>query len=137
MTFSTRIIRLPIAWASIAWLSIAWAPLAAAAEPWKPAAAPVMTRWAKDVSPDRTLPEYPRPQMVRDGWQNLNGLWDYAIAPKDGKQPQQFAGQILVPFPIESSLSGVMKRVEPSQQIWYRRTFKLDKAWAGKRVVGP
>lgn len=104
-------------------------------EPWKPAPAPLATRWAKDVSPQRTLPEYPRPQLVRASWQNLNGLWQYAIAPKDAERPAEFAGRILVPFPIESSLSGVMRRVEPTEQIWYRRTFTLDKAWAGKRVL--
>jgi beta-galactosidase/beta-glucuronidase len=125
MTFQTR----------IAWLPILWASIAAAAGPWKPAPAPLATRWAKNVTSERVLAEYPRPQMVRDGWLNLNGLWEYAVAPKDAKRPEQFAGQILVPFPIESSLSGVMKRLQPSEQIWYRRTFKLDKAWAGKRLL--
>ena len=116
-------------------LFLALASFAAAAEPWKPAPAPLTTRWAKDVSPERVLPEYPRPQMVRDAWQNLNGLWEYVIAPKAAERPAKFDGQILVPFPIESSLSGVMKRVEPSQRIWYRRTFALDKSWTGKRVL--
>ncbi|HUY93230.1 MAG TPA: glycoside hydrolase family 2 TIM barrel-domain containing protein [Pirellulales bacterium] len=116
-------------------LLFACSSVAAAEEAWKPAPAPLATRWAKDVSPERTLPEYPRPQLVREAWLNLNGLWEYAIAPKDAEQPSQFAGQILVPFPIESSLSGVMKRVQPAERIWYRRTFALDKAWAGKRVL--
>ena len=76
---------------------------------WKPAQGPLATRWAKDVSPDKALPEYPRPQMVRKDWQNLNGLWDYAIRPKAEDRPEKFEGQILVPFPVESALSGVMK----------------------------
>src|SRR5262245_54372195 len=83
--------------------------IAAAADKWQPAKGPLMTRWAKDVSPKNALPEYPRPQMVRKDWQNLNGLWDYAITTKDAPQPEKFDGQILVPFSIESALSGVMK----------------------------
>ena len=78
---------------------------------WKPAAGPLMTRWAKEVSPDSALPEYPRPQMVRKRWQCLNGLWDYAIRPKDAEKPAKWDGKILVPFPCESALSGVMKKV--------------------------
>src|SRR5215467_8571089 len=75
---------------------------------WHPADGPLKTRWAADVSPKNALPEYPRPQMVRSAWLNLNGLWDLAITPKDTK-PNSFEYQILVPFPIESALSGVMK----------------------------
>src|SRR5260370_25223524 len=80
------------------------------AEDWHPAPGPLMTRWAKDVSPTNALPEYPRPQMVRKDWLNLNGLWDYAIVGKDDPTPQSYDGKILVPFPVESTLSGVMKR---------------------------
>src|SRR5207253_11342475 len=80
---------------------------------WEPAKGRLMTRWAKDVSPDKVHPEYPRPQMVRENWTNLNGLWDYAVRPAAEKQPDKWDGQILVPFPIESALSGVMKRVGP------------------------
>src|SRR5262245_2160093 len=78
----------------------------------QPVKGPLMTRWAKDVSPEKVHPEYPRPQMVRREWTNLNGLWDYKIADGTGKMPPEVAdGKILVPFPIESSLSGVMKRL--------------------------
>jgi hypothetical protein len=73
--------------------------------------------------------------MVRRRWQNLNGLWDYAIRPKDAPQPAHFDGRILVPFPVESALSGVMKRVGPENRLWYRRTFSLPKGWAGRRVL--
>jgi hypothetical protein len=101
--------------------------LALAAEDWKPAAGPLMTRWAKDVTPDKTLPEYPRPQMARKEWTNLNGLWDYAIAPKSDAQPAGYPGKILVPFPVESALSGVMKTVGADNRLWYRRTFDAPK----------
>jgi len=96
---------------------------------WQPAPGPLLTRWAKDVSPNHVLPEYPRPQMVRPEWRNLNGLWDYAIRPRDEAQPAAFDGKILVPFPIESALSGVMKKVGETNRLWYRRTFELPRGW--------
>jgi hypothetical protein len=106
---------------------------------WKPADGPLMTKWAKEVSPENALPEYPRPQMVRRDWLNLNGLWDYAILAKDAPQPESFDGQILVPFPIESALSGVMKPVGPDNRLWYRRTFEIPKGerWnaEGRRIL--
>lgn len=101
---------------------------------WAPAQGRLMTRWAKDVSPENAHPEYPRPQMVREQWLNLNGLWDYAIEPKDSAQPNRFAGQILVPFPVESSLSGVMKTLNADQRLWYRRSFWRPAAWQGRKV---
>jgi beta-galactosidase/beta-glucuronidase len=100
---------------------------------WQPAAGPLKTRWAKDVSPEKAHREYPRPQMVRKDWLNLNGLWDLAIAGKDGK-PTEFPLQILVPFPVESALSGVMKSVSENDRIWYRRTFEVPTAWRERRV---
>ncbi len=102
---------------------------------YKPAEGPLMTRWAKKVSPKNALGEYPRPQMVRDKWSNLNGLWDYAITDKDADQPETFDGKILVPFPCESALSGVMKTVGPDKRLWYSRTFKIPGKWKGQRVV--
>src|SRR5436190_15885213 len=87
---------------------------AAAADAWKPAAGPLMTRWAKDVTPDKVHPEYPRPQLVRKDWLNLNGLWQLAFA-KEGETPplgKDLPEKILVPFPVESALSGVMKPAE-------------------------
>ncbi len=107
-----------------------------AAADWKPAAGPLMTRWAKDVSPEKVHAEYPRPQMVRPDWTNLNGLWEYAVRPKADAVPEKFDGQILVPFPIESALSGVMKRIDPANRVWYRRTITRSKDWGeGKRVL--
>ncbi|MGD0092168.1 MAG: sugar-binding domain-containing protein [Planctomycetota bacterium] len=114
-----------------AWL----AAVAFAAENWQPGKGPLMTKWAADVAPDKALPEYPRPQMVRQDWLNLNGLWDYAIAPKGDAAPSAYDGQILVPFPVEAALSGVMKKLEPKSNLWYRRTVELPKDWAGKRVL--
>jgi beta-galactosidase/beta-glucuronidase len=102
---------------------------------WKPAAGPLMTRWAKDVTPATAHREYPRPQLVRSEWENLNGLWDYAVKPHSEGSPATFEGSILVPFPVESALSGVMKRVGPENRLWYRRTVTVPKAWATKRVL--
>ena len=77
---------------------------------WAPVGDRIMTEWASQVDPDNVLPEYPRPQLVRGEWQNLNGLWDYAITEKDAK-PETYEGKILVPFAAESALSGVGRSV--------------------------
>jgi len=103
--------------------------------PWQPAAGPLMTRWAKDVSPSRVLPEYPRPQLVRADWLTLNGLWDYAIRPRGESRPAAFDGSILVPFPIESALSGVMKKVGDADRLWYHRTFERPRGWRGRTLL--
>ena len=101
-----------------------------------PEDAPLLTAWARDVAPTNALPDYPRPMLVRQRWQNLNGLWDYAFNGKaEEKAPAQFDGLILVPYPIESALSGVMKPLRPDQRLWYRRTFTLPPDWAGQRVL--
>src|SRR6266496_940469 len=107
----------------------------AAQELWHATHGRLMTRWAKEVSPKNAHQEYPRPQMVRKEWQNLNGLWDYAIAPLNEGPPSTFTGKILVPFPIESALSGVMKFVGEQNRLWYRRTFGVPKSWLKKRVL--
>lgn len=78
---------------------------------WQPAGERIKTRWASQINVDKVLPEYPRPIMERNQWQNLNGLWEYAILPVGKKRPSSFDGEILVPFAVESSLSGVQKRV--------------------------
>jgi hypothetical protein len=100
-----------------------------------PANAPLLTRWAREVSPTNALPEYPRPQLVRKEWANLNGLWDYAITPKaEDRPPAAYDGKILVPYPVESALSGVMKALQPEQKLWYRRTFDVPPAWLDGRI---
>lgn len=92
------------------------------AQNWKPAELRLLTRWSKEVSPTNALKEYPRPQMVRNSWTNLNGLWDYAISSKDNsKAPDRYTGSILVPYPLESALSGVKKILQPDELLWYRR----------------
>ena len=102
---------------------------------YKPAGDKIKTQWADQVTPDKVLPEYPRPLMTRSQWSNLNGLWNYAITSKDGKQPETFDGEILVPFCIESSLSGVQKEVGADKALWYQRDFMVPKAWKGQRVL--
>src|SRR5262245_21803631 len=92
---------------------------------WHAAKAPLMTRWAKDVSPANAHPDYPRPQMVRADWLNLNGLWDFAVTAREAAKPETFAQKILVPFPSESALSGVMTNITEKDRLWYRRTFEL------------
>ncbi|HEY1186217.1 MAG TPA: glycoside hydrolase family 2 TIM barrel-domain containing protein [Gemmata sp.] len=102
---------------------------------WKPAPAPLMTKWGKKVTPENAWREYPRPQLVRKDWQNLNGLWDYAITKKDAPAPETWDGKILVPFCTESALSGVGKRVTKDQNLWYRRAIEVPKEWKGRRVL--
>ncbi len=106
----------------------------ALAADWKPADGPLMTRWAKDVNPDKCLPEYPRPQMRREAWLNLNGVWQLAFG-KEGDQPpvgKDLPERILVPFPVESALSGVMK---PAAFSRHRRVVEAPKEWAGQRLL--
>ena len=106
----------------------------AAAADWKPVEGQLMTRWAGQVSAEAPWPEYPRPQMVRERWQNLNGLWDYTIVARNAPRPRDWDGKILVPFAVESALSGVKKPVQPDQRLWYRRTFTVPSAWQGQRL---
>ena len=96
----------------------------------------LVTRWAKEVRPDNVWPEYPRPQMVRPAWQNLNGLWHYAITARDATPAADaYRGTILVPFAVESFLSGARTAVTPDQYLWYRRTFKAPDRPTGGRVL--
>jgi hypothetical protein len=85
----------------------------------------LVTRWAREIKADHVLTEYPRPQLVRNNWVNLNGSWDYAIVPKDTGYPKKMDGKILVPFPLESFLSGVQKTLSPDQSLCYSRTFEI------------
>src|SRR5512141_1147698 len=114
---------------------LAFAATALPTSAWEPGTSPLKTRWARNVTPENAHPEYPRPQMVRQEWLNLNGLWDFALLAKDLPQPIKYQTQILVPFPVESALSGVMKPVSESQRLWYRRSFELPKSWSGRRVL--
>src|SRR5579863_9565884 len=101
--------------------TLALLPALCLAADWKPADSPLTTPWTAKVAPSNAWREYPRPQMQRPNWTNLNGLWDYAIQPKEAPSPTSYEGQILVPFPIESALSGVKRPLTPAQRLWYRR----------------
>lgn len=101
---------------------------------WKPANPRLMTSWGRDVDPANVLPEYPRPNLVREQWQSLNGMWQLAEARADEAPPlaKDLAERILVPFPIESALSGVGRSME---RAWYRRTFTVPESWRDQRVL--
>jgi hypothetical protein len=102
---------------------------------WNPVEGRIMTRWAAEVRPDAVLLEYPRPQMVRGDWLNLNGMWDYAIVDKGAAVPPVWDGKILVPFAVESALSGVGKPVGSAKQVLYHRTVALPGKWRRGRVL--
>ena len=102
---------------------------------WKPVGDKIKTEWAGKIDPNNVLPEYPRPLMERKDWQNLNGLWDYAVLPAGRAEPVAFDGKILVPFAAESSLSGVGKTVGEKNELWYKRTFTVPAAWKGKKIL--
>ena len=105
------------------------------AQNWTPAGNRIKTKWAEEVSPTNAHPEYPRPQMLRPEWKSLNGLWDYAVTPKSEACPKAFDGKILVPFAIESSLSGVGKALTPDDALWYSTSFSVPSNWKGKRLI--
>ena len=102
---------------------------------WAPVQGRIMTRWAAEVRPELVLPEYPRPQLVREKWLNLNGMWDYAITAKEAGRPEAWDGRILVPFAVESALSGVGKPVGSGKALWYRRTVEVPRKWRRGRVL--
>jgi hypothetical protein len=102
---------------------------------WKPAKAPLMTTWGETLNPGKVWEEYPRPQMVRPDWQNLNGLWDVAVTDRDAAQPVEWNGQILVPFALESALSGVGRLLKPEEALWYHRQIKVGKLKSGQRAL--
>lgn len=100
------------------------------------AASPTLaTPWTSQVNPRAPLPEHPRPQLVRDSWINLNGRWDYAITARDAGPPAQWEGKIVVPFPVESALSGVQRAVGIDQTLWYRRAFRAPAIPEGGRLL--
>lgn len=102
---------------------------------WKPMGDKIKTDWAQKVDPQNVLPEYPRPIMERADWENLNGLWEYAIRPVGDAEPTTYDGQILVPFAVESSLSGVQKEVGKDNELWYKRDFQVPKDWKNKEII--
>ena len=102
---------------------------------WKPAGDKIKTSWGEQLDPKNVLPEYPRPIMERNDWKNLNGLWKYAITKKGDPTPAAYQGDILVPFAVESSLSGVGKMINEKEELWYQRTFDIPSAWRSKQIL--
>ncbi|WP_256003472.1 sugar-binding domain-containing protein [Pedobacter deserti] len=95
----------------------------------------IQTRWAKEAGPNNVLKEYPRPQLERKGWISLNGLWNYAITGAKVDKILQYDGKILVPFPLESALSGVKRPLQPDQALWYHRAFNRPVLKAGEKLL--
>ncbi|MHA1336726.1 MAG: glycoside hydrolase family 2 protein [Promethearchaeota archaeon] len=95
----------------------------------------LLTRWAKKVNPEQPLPEFPRPQLMREDWINLNGFWDYLISSKKIRRIDSYDGKILVPFPIESILSGVKRKLKPNQILWYHKEFDIPLSWKNKNIL--
>ncbi|MCE0539205.1 AbfB domain-containing protein [Kineosporia rhizophila] len=96
---------------------------------WQPKAPPLTTPWTDQVS-DPPLPEYPRPQLARSQWQNLNGIWDFEVTPSSQvTPPSTYSEKIRVPFVAESALSGIMRAVDGGDRLWYRRTFTVPAGW--------
>lgn len=120
-----------------AWMAPPETATAVAAEAWRPVPAPLSTPWTSLVGPDNALPEYPRPQLARSRWLNLNGVWDYLGSTGDtalvAPPPETaYRERILVPYPVQSALSGIARQDE---DMWYRRTFRLPADWRDQRVV--
>ena len=101
---------------------------------WKIAENPILTEWAQLVNPAVPWPEYPRPDAERKEWINLNGLWEFSITALDQK-PEKWEGNILVPYPVESAISGVKKRVNENQNLWYRRSFQIPRSWKKQQII--
>jgi beta-galactosidase len=108
--------------------------LHAAAADWHPVPDKMLTRWGKNLTPVKVWTEHPRPQLVRESWKSLNGLWNHAIRPKDSAQPDTWDGKILVPFAPEAALSGVGRLLEPDQSLWYQRELRI-KPIPGERTL--
>jgi len=106
------------------------------AQNWAPVPGQIMTNWANDVTPENVWKEYPRPQMVRTDWLNLNGLWDFEITERDTNQIAiNYARKILVPFCVESALSGIKETITGKQQMIYRRFFSIPSHWNQKHLI--
>lgn len=109
-------------------LILACASLSSFANDWKPAENTMLTPWGEKVTPDNAWRDYPRPQMVRENWTNLNGLWKFVVTKNTAARPSEWESEILVPFALETPLSGVGRRLEPTEVIWYHHEFNLRAA---------
>jgi hypothetical protein len=130
MTRRLLVLLLALASAALGLAALA-APASAA---WTPKTPPLTTPWTAQVSPTNALPEYPRPQLVRPDWQNLNGVWEFARSAAGEAPPvgRTLAESILVPYPVESALSGIQRHED---RMWYRRSVTVPSGWAGRRVL--
>lgn len=119
----------------LASLLLSYSILGAKQPEWKPSGDNIRTEWASSVTPASVHPEYPRPQLVRKGWKSLNGLWDYAITASSEESMAAADGSILVPFCVESSLSGVGRHFTPEDALWYKKSFRLPFGWRCGRKI--
>ncbi len=102
----------------------------------RPFRSPLITEWGARVTPENAWREYPRPQLRRSGWTNLNGHWDYAVTPRDQETPpSMWQGKILVPFCLESKLGGVQRLLQPNEALWYRRRFTVPEDGQSGRIL--
>ena len=106
-----------------------------AQETWKLHGDKITSKWAEELNPEAVLQEYPRPHLVREQWMNLNGLWEYTIKEAGSENPAEYHEKILVPFAVESALSGVGIRLSERQMIWYKRSFEIPAQWRGKDIL--
>lgn len=103
---------------------------------WSPKGDKIKTKWAAEVTPENVWQSYPRPQLQRPDWKNLNGLWEFQVTDMAAKKNTvKYGNEILVPFAIESSLSGVAQTFTPTDKLWYRKQFTIDPAWKGKQII--
>ena len=102
---------------------------------WQPAGDKIKTLWGENIDPQNVLKEYPRPILMRENWKNLNGLWNYTITKKGESKPAYYNDKILVPFAIESSLSGVQKRISKDEELWYHQDFEIPRDWRKKEII--
>jgi len=110
-------------------------PMMTSAVDWKMAKASLTTEWGETVTTENAWKEYPRPQLQRENWTNMNGIWNYVVTAQDAKKPKNWNGEILAPYCLESPLSGVGRLIEPTEALWYERTFDLDKIPSGKLLL--
>ncbi|MEE0907226.1 MAG: glycoside hydrolase family 2 TIM barrel-domain containing protein [Muribaculaceae bacterium] len=120
---------------NIAMIALSLLASGAASAQYAPAGDKIRTPWAEQIDVNNVWKEYPRPIMERTAWKNLNGLWSYAVKPKGEAQPTKWDGEILVPFCIESSLSGVGKTLGDKNELWYNRTFTVPAQWKKQNVL--
>lgn len=119
---------------TLAYLLVLQCLTANAQNEWQLARSPLSTPWTTEVSPENAWPEYPRPQLVREKWMNLNGAWNFQLIEQKTEAVAK-SGKILVPFPVESALSGIGRRVKPGQLMVYNRSFTLPADWKGQRIL--